>query len=174
MPRRSKVLSLPEDVRTSLDRKLIDEGFQNYHDLERWLEKEHGYQIGKSSIHRYGSDFESRLDALRLATAQAKEIVAATGDDEGALSDALTSLVQEKAFKVLTSMSMDEQEIEFTSLMNAIARLQKSSIQQKKFMQEMRARAAAAADEAEDIARAGGLSDEGATKIREKILGITD
>lgn len=166
-------MSLPEDLREALDKRLVEEGFQNYEEMSAWL-AEQGYDISKSSVHRYGQQFEDRLDALRIATAQAKEIVSATGDDEGALSDALTSLVQEKAFRVLTSMNMEEQEIEFTGLMNAIARLQRSSVQQKKLMAEMRQRAREAADDAEDIAREGGLSDEAAAKIRDKILGVTD
>ena len=172
MPRRSKVKSLPKNVREALDEKLVEEGFQNYEDLADWL-AEQGYDISKSSVHRYGQEFEDRLEALRIATAQAKEITEQVGDDEGALGDALTAVVQEKAFGLLTSMEMEEQEVEFTSLMNAIARLQKASVQQKKFMQEMREKAQQAAEEAEEIARDGGLSEEGAEKIRAKILGIT-
>jgi DNA-binding ferritin-like protein (Dps family) len=173
MPRRSKVKSLPKDVREALDEKLVEEGFQNYEDLAEWLAGQ-GYDISKSSVHRYGQEFEDRLEALRIATAQAKEITEQVGDDEGALGDALTAVVQEKAFGLLTSMEMEEQEVEFTSLMNAIARLQKASVQQKKFMQEMREKAQQAAEEAEEIARDGGLSEEGAEKIRAKILGITE
>jgi DNA-binding ferritin-like protein (Dps family) len=173
MPRRSKVKSLPKNVREALDEKLVEEGFQNYEDLADWL-AEQGYDISKSSVHRYGQEFEDRLEALRIATAQAKEITEQVGDDEGALGDALTAVVQEKAFGLLTSMEMEEQEVEFTSLMNAIARLQKASVQQKKFMQEMREKAQQAAEEAEEIAREGGLSEDGAEKIRAKILGITE
>ena len=173
MPRRSKVKSLPKDVREALDEKLVEEGFQNYEELAEWLAGQ-GYDISKSSVHRYGQEFEDRLEALRIATAQAKEITEQVGDDEGALGDALTAVVQEKAFGLLTSMEMEEQEVEFTSLMNAIARLQKASVQQKKFMQEMREKAQKAAEEAEEIARDGGLSEEGAEKIRAKILGITE
>ena len=173
MPRRSKVKSLPKDVREALDEKLVEEGFQNYEDLANWL-ADLGYDISKSSVHRYGQEFEDRLEALRIATAQAKEITEQVGDDEGALGDALTAVVQEKAFGLLTSMEMEEQEVEFTSLMNAIARLQKASVQQKKFMQEMREKAQQAAEEVEEIARDGGLSEEGAEKIRAKILGITE
>jgi DNA-binding ferritin-like protein (Dps family) len=173
MPRRSKVKSLPKDVREALDEKLVEEGFQNYEDLADWL-AEQGYDISKSSVHRYGQEFEDRLEALRIATAQAKEITEQVGDDEGALGDALTQVVQEKAFGLLTSMEMEEQEVEFTSLMNAIARLQKASVRQKEFRQEMREKAQEAADDAEEIARDEGLSDEAAEQIREKILGIPE
>jgi len=173
MPPRSKVKSLPESVRKDLDRKLVENGFQDYEDLSAWL-MEQGYDISKSSIHRYGKGFEDRLEALRIATAQAKEIVAATGDDEGALGDALTSLIQEKAFQVLTEMDMDEQEVNFTTLMRAVADVQRSSVQQKKFMADMRQRAQEAADKAEEVAREEGLSDEAFETIRAQILGIVD
>jgi len=173
MPRRSKVKSLPEKVREALDEKLVEEGFQNYEELAGWL-ADQGYDISKSSVHRYGQEFEDRLEALRIATAQAKEITEQVGDDEGALGDALTAVVQEKAFGLLTSMDMDEQEVSFTQLMNAIARLQKASVQQKKWMQEMREKAQQAAEEAEEIAREGGLSEENVERIKAGILGITN
>ena len=173
MPRRSKVKSLPKAVREELDEKLVEQGFQGYEELAEWLD-EKGFDISKSSVHRYGQEFEDRLEALRIATAQAKEITEQVGDDEGALGDALTAVVQEKAFGLLTSMEMEEQEVEFTSLMNAIARLQKASVKQKKFRQEMREKAQQAADDAEEIARDEGLSDQAAEQIREKILGIPE
>jgi len=173
MPRRSKVKSLPKAIREELDEKLVEQGFQGYEELAEWLD-EKGFDISKSSVHRYGQEFEDRLEALRIATAQAKEITEQVGDDEGALGDALTAVVQEKAFGLLTSMEMEEQEVEFTSLMNAIARLQKASVKQKKFRQEMREKAQQAADDAEEIARDEGLSDQAAEQIREKILGIPE
>lgn len=173
MPRRSKVKSLPKAIREELDEKLVEQGFQGYEELAEWLD-EKGFDISKSSVHRYGQEFEDRLEALRIATAQAKEITEQVGDDEGALGDALTAVVQEKAFGLLTSMEMEEQEVEFTSLMNAIARLQKASVKQKKFRQEMREKAQEAADDAEEIARDEGLSDQAAEQIREKILGIPE
>lgn len=173
MPRRSKVKSLPKGVRKELDQKLVENGFQDYEDLSAWL-AEQGHEISKSAVHRYGKGFEDRLDALRIATGQAQEIVSAVGDDEGAMGDALTMLVQERAFDVLTSMNMEEQEISFTALMNAIAQVQKSSVQQKKMMADMQQRAEQAADNAEEVAREEGLSDEAFERIREEILGIVD
>lgn len=171
MPRRSKVLSLPEAVRQTLDRKLVEHGFQDYEDLSEWLHGK-GYEISKSAVHRYGQEFEARLAALRLASAQAKEIVTAIGDNEGAMGDALTSLAQEKAFQVLMNLEAEDEEISLDKLMTSIARLNRTGIQQKKFQQEMREKARAAAEEVEEITRQEGLSDDVAATIREKILGI--
>jgi hypothetical protein len=103
MPPRSAILSLPEQVRAELDRKLIQGGFQDYRGLSAWL-SEQGYEIGKSTVHSYGSKFEQKLAALKLATDQAKAYSDTAGDDQAALSESLISMVQVGMFEVLTNL----------------------------------------------------------------------
>ena len=66
MARRSSIDGLPEDVRRWLERALAENNFSGYQALEEML-REKGYQIGKSSIHRYGQKIERR--SLRPAVA---------------------------------------------------------------------------------------------------------
>lgn len=172
MGRRSKVMSLPKEVRDQLDQKLIHGGFQNYEGLSEWLESQ-GFEISSSSVHRYGSQFEKRLAALKVATDQARAVSEAVGDEEGMLGDALTTLVQQKAFDVLVDMEVDPDEMSLTDLGHMIARLNKTAVSQKKWISEVREKARETAEEVADEAREHGLSDEAAAAIKAKILGIT-
>lgn len=174
MPRRSKVMSLPPDERDALNAELVERGFQDYEGLEDWLAAR-GYAISKSSLHRYGSRFEQRLQALRVATEQARAIAEQVGDDEAHLSDALTSLIQQGAFEVLVEMleEGDYGDVSLVDLGHMQARLGKTAVAQKKWQAEVRQRAAQAADEAYDeLTTQHGLSDEAAADIRKKILGV--
>lgn len=57
MPKRSKVAALPKAVKEWLDAALVEGNFSGYEQLEAEL-KARGHDIGKSSLHRYGSAFE--------------------------------------------------------------------------------------------------------------------
>ena len=172
MPPRSKILSLPDAVRSELERRLIAGGFADYSALSEWLSAQ-GYAISRAAVHRYGSAFERRVDALRLATRQARAVVEATPDDTGAMNEAMLRLMQERVFGLLLELELgpgDEKKI--AQITRAVADLARAGVAQKKFEQMVRERAASAADEAVAVAREGGLSDEAAELIRSKILGI--
>ncbi len=172
MPQRSKVLTLPDPVKAELDKKLVAGGFADYVALSDWL-KDQGYEISKSSLHRYGTYFEQRLSAIKVATEQAQAIADTIGDDQGVLGDALTRLIQEKTFQLLVEMeSLSAEDVDFTKLGEMVAKLNKTAILQKKWIADMRERARAAADDVVKVAKAGGLSAEKAEEIRKKILGI--
>jgi len=172
MPQRSKVQALPEAVKSDLDKKLVAGGFCDYATLSDWL-KEQGYEISKSSLHRYGSGFEQRLSAIKIATDQAQAIADTIGDDQGVLGDALTRLIQEKTFQLLVEMeSLSVEDVDFTKLGEMVAKLNKTALLQKKWISDMREKTAKTADEVVKVAKSGGLSAERAEEIRKKILGI--
>ena len=168
MPPRSKIKQLPPDVKKWLDQALIEGNFSGYELLEEELSAR-GYQIGKSTIGRYGQEFESRLHALKLATEQAKAIAESAPDDAGAMNDALIRLVQQKAFDTLLKME-EGASIKDVGLM--VARLSNATVKQKQWQSEVREKATAAADSVEAIAKKGGLSAEALNTIRRDILGI--
>jgi len=168
---RSAVQRLPEELRDELNRRLVAGGFSDYAGLAEWLAAE-GFEISRSSLHRYGQQFDRRLSALRVATEQARAIAEATGDDEGRLGDALTALVQQKAFEVLLEME-DAGEVSLAQLGTMVARLNTASVAQKRWLAEMSKRVSAAADAAVTIARQGGLSEPFVQQIRTQMLGIT-
>lgn len=160
-------------MRKTLDRKLVSGGFAGYEALSAWIEAQ-GFEISKSALHRYGQDFEERLGALKLATEQARAIVAESGDDEGSVNEALIRLLQERLFGVLVDMNMAEDgAIELLpKIGRAIADVGRASVQQKKFRQEVQERAKATAEEAVATVKRAGLSDEAAEQIKKAILGI--
>lgn len=168
MPARSKVAALPAEVKAWLDRALAENNFSDYEVLAEEL-KARGYAISKSALHRYGQAFETRLSALKMASEQARAVVAAAPDEEGAVNEALMRLVQEHLFKLLMA---EEGEFDLPKVARAVAELGRATVTQKKWQAEVRARAEAAAAAVEKIAKKGGLSAESVDQLRREILGI--
>lgn len=171
MPPRSKVLQLPDEVRQALEQKLIGGGFADYQGLAEWL-AEKGYAVSKSALHRFGQDFEERCQLLRTATQQARAIVDATPDDEGAMTEALMRLLQEKLFAVLMQMEVDPSKVNIGAVAKALAPIARASIALKKHQTEVRDRAASAAEQVEKMVKSGGMTAEAGAQIREIVLGI--
>lgn len=177
MAPRSKVEQLPAEIKQWLDSRLVSGGFAGYELLEteinaRLEQAGAAFKIGKSSIHRYGSEFEDRLKSLKLVTEQAKAVVTGSADDEDAVSQALIRLTQEKLFNVVLNAQVDPEKMDLAKMTRAIADLSRASISNKKFAAEVKARATAAAEEVGKVVKQAGLSAETADQIRRQILGI--
>lgn len=172
MPKKSSVSALPADVKAWLDKALVEKNFSEYEALAKLL-GERGFSISKSSLHRYGKEFEETMAAAKIATEQAKAIVEACPDDSGAMNDALIRLAQQKAFEVLMKLQADPTTMKLTSIGEMVAQLSRSSVSVKKYMAEVRAKAQTAADAVKKIAGQGGLSAEAIKTIEAEILGIT-
>lgn len=170
MPPRSKVAALPRELKAWLDQHLVENNFSGYEALSAELGAR-GYSIGKSALHRYGSEFEEKLAALKMSSEQAKAVVQAAPDDEGAVNEALMRLVQEHLFKLLMATG-DDQKMDLPKVAKAVAELGRASVVQAKWKAEVRARAEAAANQIEKIAKKGGLNAETVAEIRREILGV--
>lgn len=171
MPPKSKVQALPAEVKEWLDGALVDGNFSGYELLEAEL-KQRGYDIGKSSLHRYGQAFEERLKTLKLATEQARAVVQASPDDDDAMNQALIRLTQEKLFGLMMDLDIDPETVDIAKITRSIADLARSSTDAKKYAREVREKAKAAAEEVASTVKSAGLTDEAAEAIRAKILGI--
>jgi hypothetical protein len=157
---RPVVESLPAEHKQWLDGALVAGNFSGYEALAAEL-KARGYEISKSAVHRYGQAFEERLKALRMVTEQARAVVEHSPDDEDAVSQALTRLVQERLFSVAMDMQVDPESIDLPKLTRAIADLSRASIAGKKFSAEVRGKVAAEASAAAvEGAQAEGLMPE--------------
>lgn len=141
MPPRNKVETLPKAVKEWLDAALVGNAFAKYELLAAELASK-GHIIGKSTLHRYGSKFEQRMAQLRVSTEQARAVVAASPDDEGAMNEALIRLTQDKIFGVLVDLEVDPESVNISKLTRSIADLARSSITQKKWQIEVRTKAA--------------------------------
>lgn len=168
MPPRSKVTALPAEVKAWLDQALVENNFSGYEALSAEL-AERGYSIGKSALHAYGQSFEDRLSRLRMASEQAKAVVTAAPDEEGAVNEALMRLVQEQLFNLLMA---ENGKVDLPKVAKAVAELGRASVVQKKWQAEVRERAETAAAKVEKIARKGGLTAETVDAIRREILGV--
>lgn len=168
MPPRSKVAALPAEVKAWLDKALAENNFSDYEALADELSGR-GFAISKSALHRYGQNFEERLSALKMASEQARAVVAAAPDEEGAVNEALMRLVQEHLFKLLMS---EGGQIDLPKVAKAVAELGRASVVQKKWQTEVRERAEVAANAVEKIAKKGGLSAATREEMRREILGV--
>jgi arginine repressor len=173
MPPRSKVAGLPAEVKAWLDQALAENNFSDYEALADEL-TERGYAISKSALHRYGADFESRLSALKLASEQAKAVVAAAPDEEGAVNEALTRMVQEQLFNLLLA---GEGKVDLAKVAKAVAELGRASVTQKKWQAEHRKTireeyaAEAAKAVSEELRGQDGMSEQLESRIRGILLG---
>lgn len=184
MPSRSVIARLPREIREELNRRLMDGGFAGYSSLSVWLRKQ-GYYITRSEIKDYGNKLEQRLEAVRLATAQARAVVAASPEDDNRMSEALIRLVQHHLFNILVELNpQDPKQADLRAIARMVAELGRSSIMQRKFAEEMKEKVAgrvnAATAKVMDVAAAaaangngGGLSEEGEAEIRRALLEIT-
>ncbi|XXQ69031.1 DUF3486 family protein [Neisseriaceae bacterium B1] len=179
MAPRSSMETLPENVRREFERRLIENGFANYTELADWLNSQ-GFQISRSAAYRYGHKIERRLRAIKESTEAAKLIVANADDEQDSRSEALMALLQNQLFESLIDISeKDSEELtpeaRFDLLSEGgkrIAGLISASTRLKEYQNKVKAKAQAAADEVEKIAKKGGLSDETADEIRRQILGV--
>lgn len=184
MARQSAIDELSKEDHEWLDRRFMDIGFCGYEEIARIL-AERGYNVGKSSIHRYGQKLERKLAAVQASTQAAMLIAEAAPDDADQRSNAVLSLIQTELFNALVDFqeatAEDEKPIspaERLALLSktgkGIAEIAKASVNQKKWLVEVKEKAEKAAQAVEKIVKKGGLSAETAAEIRKQILGIAD
>jgi len=181
MPPRDKVSTLPPETRAEIDRLLIARGFAGYEALEAEILQRHGAQIGKSSLQRYGSTLQRKLDAIRASTEAARLIAEAAPDDADQRSAAVISLVQSNMFEALLSLQdagdEDVDTGERVKLLGqaarAMAEASRASIGQKKWQNEVQAKAESAAKAVAAIAKKAGLTPDSIAAIRQQIMGIS-
>lgn len=143
--------------------------------------QERGYNVSKSSVHRYGQKVEQKLAAVQASTQAAMMIADAAPDDSDMRSSAVLSLVQTELFNALIALqeseNPDADPADRIMLMakagKGIAEIAKASVNQKKWESEVKERVQAAAKEVDKIVKKSGLSKETANEIRKQILGIT-
>lgn len=179
MPPRNQVYSLPPEVRDELNERLVSTGFQGYSALADWLAAR-GYNVSRSSVHRYGQDLQDEFDEamgdVRKTTELAKAMAAEQEDESGHLIDATARMVQDQLLRITIAMRKAEQDPakaakQLGSVTKALADIGRVSLSQKKWAAEVRQEAAnEAADKAEAAGRAQGLSSDGVAALRAAIL----
>lgn len=179
MGRETSIDQLAADDKNWLDKRFMNQGFCGYEEISRILQ-ERGYDISKSSVHRYGQKVEQKLAAVKASTQAAMMIAEAAPDDSDLRSSAVLSLVQTEMFNALIALqeseNPDADPADRIMLMakagKGIAEIAKASVNQKKWESDVRVRVESAAKAVEKIVKKGGLSKETAEEIRKQILGI--
>lgn len=181
MARESSIDQLADGDKAWLDKRFMDQGFCGYEEIANILQ-ERGYNVSKSSVHRYGQKVEQKLAAVQASTQAAIMIAEAAPDDSDMRSSAVLSLVQTELFNALIALqesdNPDANPADRIKLIaqagKGIAEIAKASVNQKKWESEVKDRVQAAAKAVDKIAKKGGLSAETAAEIRKQILGIVD
>lgn len=169
---RKMIGGLPEDVRRELDERIAKRDFKSYRELKRWL-VQHGCQIATAAVRHHALKLEGKLEAVRLATEQARAVVEATGSDELEINQALMRLVQQHLFTLLVELNVEDlTEVNLAALARTVATLARASVSQQKYTTEMRTQVLAAQRTVAD-AEARGLTEVGVAQIKRVLMEIT-
>ena len=179
MARESSIDQLSNDDKAWLDKRFMDQGFCGYEEIAAILQ-ERGYNVSKSSVHRYGQKVEQKLAAVQASTQAAMMIAEAAPDDSDMRSSAVLSLVQTELFNALVALQEADNEdadpADRIMLMakagKGIAEIAKASVNQKKWESEVKERVQAAAKAVEKIVKKGGMSKDTVDEVKKEILGI--
>jgi hypothetical protein len=176
-----KIKKLPPDLKAELDRMFTEGTLHSCRQLSKWL-GDNGFEISHAAIHKYGQKFERRLDAIRLATEQARIVCERfKDDDDEQMHGALMRMVQTRLFEVLGSANEREKgaaaegatiaPVNITVLARSVSGLARAETEHRKWADRARAGVAEAEKKVEE-ARAKGLSPDAADQIRAVLLEI--
>ncbi len=176
-----KIKKLPPDLKAELDRMFTEGTLHSCRQLSKWL-GDNGFEISHAAIHKYGQKFERRLDAIRLATEQARIVCERfKNDDDEQMHGALMRMVQTRLFEVLGSANEREKgaaaegstiaPVNITALARSVSGLARAETEHRKWAERARAGVAEAEKKVEE-ARGKGLSPDAADQIRAVLLEI--
>ncbi len=176
-----KIKKLPPDLKEQLDRMLTEGTLHSCRQLAKWL-GDNGFEISHAAIHKYGQKFERRLEAVRIATEQARIVCEEFKDDDERMQSALMRLVQTRLFEVLSATSESEPKSEndegtrvapvnVTALARSVSGLARAETEHRKWAERARANVAEA-EKKVDEARSKGLSKDAAEQIKAVLLEI--
>jgi uncharacterized membrane-anchored protein YjiN (DUF445 family) len=122
---------LPDELIEAVNKRLI-EG-DTYREVAEWINQK-GYEISKSAVGRYGKDFLSRLERLKVVKEQAKTIVEEGADRPATeLYEATSQLATQLIMETLVKVDKDELEsADVVKLLNVIPKLETSATKREK------------------------------------------
>jgi hypothetical protein len=176
-----KIKKLPPDLKEQLDKMLMGGTMHSCRQLSKWL-GDNGFEISHAAIHKYGQKFERRLDAIKMATEQARIVCEQFKGDDEQMQSALMRMVQTRLFEVLvaanerTTDSANEEgatiaPVNITALARSVSGLARAETEHRKWVDRARA-GVAAAEKKIDEAQAKGLSKNAAEQIKAVLLEI--
>lgn len=143
MARRPKIDGLPADLKSQLERLLVDKSHGGYQALSAWL-KEQGFEISHAAVHRYDQRLQTVMARIRASTEAARLIAQASPDESDEHSAAVLRMVQSSLFDAMTRVTeaqdadpADQVKV-LSQAARAIAEASRASISQKKWADEVR------------------------------------
>ncbi len=174
MARRPKIDALPADLKTQLERLLLDKAHGGYMALSAWL-KAQGFEISHAAVHRYDQRLQNVMSRIKASTEAARLIAQAAPDEADEHSAAVLRMVQSSLFEAMTRVT-EAQEADpadqvklLSQAARAIADASRASIGQKKWQDEVRTRLDAIEREAGKQGRT--LDQKTLEAIREGLYG---
>lgn len=184
MPPRSKIATLPDDLRAWLHKAIVQRGYGDIVALTEELNalcKEGGVAItvGKSAVGKESQRIQRAQEAIRATTEAARLIAESSPDEADHRSAAAMAIVQSEVFDLLLKVRESSEDIdpaERLGLMNeaalGLSRLSRSRVNQSRWAAEVDARTKAAADRVSKLAKRGGADAKTVNEIKELVLGI--
>lgn len=123
---------LPDELLEAVNQKLV--AGKTYREITEMIKQE-GYEISKSAVGRYGKDFLSRLERLKVVKDQAKTIVEESADRPAtemyeAASQLAMDLIMETLMKADAGKELKEADL--IKLMNVLSKLETSATKREK------------------------------------------
>lgn len=181
MAKRNRFQQLPPEDRAFVERRQFDKGFGDIDGLQDDL-KQRGHDIPRSTCGEINKFLKEKTAQLQQKTSDMTALVNAMGDKAHNLGLANVALLQNESQEILGKLNLgqidfneidDEQKLKIfynLSKVNHDSARAAQTLQSAKIELEKRVKETAQA--VEETVKKAGLSDETATFIRQKILGI--
>ncbi len=165
--RHSKFFSFPAEIQEQVKALLI-EPRTTYDDVVQFL-KSKGQDWSDSGVERFSKWFFNEIRETEMLRDQAAMLL---NEPERALElEKLTATMITK--RLAMAMQKDDFEIlKHAGMIDAFAKLQKSSTSREQYIAQVRTKVQEAAGKVEKIAKAKGLTRETVEQIKKQILGI--
>ena len=166
------VRELPPELVEAVNNLLVREGL-TYQEISDYL-KEHGHNISKSSVGRYGKNFADNLQRLQLIREQAKTIVESAGTESPmVLAEASNQVAIQMILETLMKIpNLDGEEP--IKLIQALGLMERTGTMRERLKLAARKKADEAVKTLEDKAEKGQMKPEDLKYIREVIYGIIE
>jgi len=123
------VKQLPDEILQAVNEKLA-KGY-SYPEILAWLKKMGHNNIGYTALRNYGKNYLDKLERLRIATEQAREIIKQAGSGME-LEEASTKLALQLILEVLLEVQ-DLKGEKISNLLYILATLQRASVMREKY-----------------------------------------
>lgn len=157
---------LPDEVRAQVDRMMVEGN--TYDDIKAWLDSK-GFNIGRSSIGRYGKDFFNDLQQTRIIEEKARALVTDV-EDGMVLEEAASKLFSKQIIEGLMDGQINIKKL--PRIISDFAKLQASTVLRERLKKEIAKKAQQAVESIKKKVR--NIEPDTLRVIKEEIYGLVD